>query len=359
MTKKAKAAAQDWQTGAGYPEHGERTDLWAWEFLRRNPEYRTDWRRFIAVADDLRAAYSKPCTGLTGEWEGQEKSPYWLIVQAEQNEDPRAFVFEPTRKNGETASDWVRRVHANGERCIMTPLAQALGKPWGLDCIADPTLSRLGMMSRWEASPLGVCSPGPYRDNQESTWAYAFERVADILHPDPLPAVSLVEARKLLADFLSAWSKRAAEMRENERPKYGDHYVLEFDLRGSIPEQLKHAGTLLEHQQRKYREGGGEVWSAGRRNKETPGYATYLRVLDAVEEIGETNVTAWRAGIASAMISGYPSKAKHDVRKSYLDKASTWVERAKQLRDGEYKRLVAMASMPTPEKHEQARQRRK
>ncbi len=35
-------------------------DQWAWEFLRRNPDYRSDYRRFIAVWQALEADYGAP-----------------------------------------------------------------------------------------------------------------------------------------------------------------------------------------------------------------------------------------------------------------------------------------------------------
>lgn len=39
----------------------ERTrDQWAWEFLRRNPDYQADYRRFMAIWQALEAAYGTP-----------------------------------------------------------------------------------------------------------------------------------------------------------------------------------------------------------------------------------------------------------------------------------------------------------
>jgi hypothetical protein len=35
-------------------------DQWAWEFLRRNPDYRSDYRRFIALWQALEADYGAP-----------------------------------------------------------------------------------------------------------------------------------------------------------------------------------------------------------------------------------------------------------------------------------------------------------
>jgi len=35
-------------------------DQWAWEFLRRNPEYRSDYQQFIAIWRALEADYGEP-----------------------------------------------------------------------------------------------------------------------------------------------------------------------------------------------------------------------------------------------------------------------------------------------------------
>lgn len=35
-------------------------DQWAWEFLRRNPDYQADFRRFIALWQALEADYGAP-----------------------------------------------------------------------------------------------------------------------------------------------------------------------------------------------------------------------------------------------------------------------------------------------------------
>ena len=35
-------------------------ELWAWQFLRRNPEYRADWQRFWAIWQALEADYGRP-----------------------------------------------------------------------------------------------------------------------------------------------------------------------------------------------------------------------------------------------------------------------------------------------------------
>ncbi len=43
-------------------------DQWAWEFLRRNPDYRSDYRRFIALWQALEADYGAPPNRDFSKW---------------------------------------------------------------------------------------------------------------------------------------------------------------------------------------------------------------------------------------------------------------------------------------------------
>ena len=42
------------------PCAGLTRDQWAWEFLRRNPDYQRDYRAFIAIWRALEADYGAP-----------------------------------------------------------------------------------------------------------------------------------------------------------------------------------------------------------------------------------------------------------------------------------------------------------
>lgn len=52
LRRDVEAPALDWRTGRGYPPLTASASEFAWQFLRRNPEYRADWQRY---ADELRA----------------------------------------------------------------------------------------------------------------------------------------------------------------------------------------------------------------------------------------------------------------------------------------------------------------
>jgi len=364
---KPEGAPLNWRTGEGYPNHGKRTDLWAWEFLRRNPDYRTDWQQIIVAADLLRPDYGKPCTGEPGEWEGQEKSPHWLIGRGFEEHDLRATVFEPERKKDESESKWIKRVHSAGGRCRMVPLDRTLGRRWGLERIVDPRVSAQGFLrflGRWEVTPSQVSMPAYYRDNNESYWVRALCDIAEILRAEPLPRAALKKARAYLDKVPEAWKSRLAKMREREgiAVKSRERVAIEFDMRSSLPEQMKHALPVLRHAQNKWIEAGGDCWIGGRKMvKESPGYGVYLRVLDAIGDIGETDSKRLVREIAAAFAAKTQYRANADYRENHsaFQVVRKWIKRAKELRDGEYRRLVAMAEMPSIREAATAAKRKK
>lgn len=85
-------------------------DQWAWEFLRRNPAYRADYRRFIAIWRALEADYGAPPNRDFQRWK----------------QDPRAYGPLP----GEDALHTAR-----GELCVVDDsrvlLECWMGAKWG------------------------------------------------------------------------------------------------------------------------------------------------------------------------------------------------------------------------------------
>lgn len=77
---------------------------WAWEFLRRNPEYGRQWRAFHATWRELEAAYGKPPHRDFCAWKN----------------DPRAWVPAETCPDGECRID--------GDKVL---IECALGARWG------------------------------------------------------------------------------------------------------------------------------------------------------------------------------------------------------------------------------------
>ncbi len=76
----------DWRDETGYQAlRGHDGAAWAWEFLRRNPDYQREWQAFMHTWEALEAAYGRPPDRDFCAWKN----------------DPRAWV----RVSDETAGD--------------------------------------------------------------------------------------------------------------------------------------------------------------------------------------------------------------------------------------------------------------
>lgn len=60
-----------WSDPTKYTDHGDDLQLWAWEFLRRNPEYQSDYAQWVALPDTNDEGSWSPKHKRTsfGEWE--------------------------------------------------------------------------------------------------------------------------------------------------------------------------------------------------------------------------------------------------------------------------------------------------
>lgn len=62
-------------------EHLEQLDIgqWAWEFMRRNPDYQTDYRDFISIWKELEADYGAPPNRDFQRWKNDPRAsrPAW------------------------------------------------------------------------------------------------------------------------------------------------------------------------------------------------------------------------------------------------------------------------------------------
>lgn len=113
-------------------------DQWAWEFLRRNPEYRADYRQFIAIWRALEAEYGAPPNRDFQRWK----------------QDPRAYGPLPGASDSELSNATV------GELCLADDdrvlLECWMGAKWGFhkfpldpDRAQPPTPDELS----WRALP--------------------------------------------------------------------------------------------------------------------------------------------------------------------------------------------------------------
>lgn len=83
----------DWRDEKNYTDHGDDLEAWAWEFLRRNPEYQRDFAIWNALPDD--------------DGEGNH-SPKYSITPC-LGDDTSFYRCTPTAEYGETVEQFERR----------------------------------------------------------------------------------------------------------------------------------------------------------------------------------------------------------------------------------------------------------
>ena len=134
---------------SGYPDPKKTSmNRWAWEFLRRNPEYRKDVADYLAVCDSIIPRFNP-------------LHPYPHAVSVEDhnrlystlNSDERHSVYEPPREPVETEDEWVRRV---GKGTI-TPLIVWYAAKWNLSSsLFDPDAEYNSFHVNFKATAMSV-----------------------------------------------------------------------------------------------------------------------------------------------------------------------------------------------------------
>lgn len=89
---------------------------WIWEFLRRNPEYREDYRKYAHKAKALKEVYGK-------DWRKEKE----------------ALIYDPPKNTGETDMQWIQRVTSTSNKePNLEILDSYYGKKWHLKRMYNP-----------------------------------------------------------------------------------------------------------------------------------------------------------------------------------------------------------------------------
>lgn len=125
-----------WQTQQHY-RHTQTLDAkgWAWELLRRNPEYQQAYAEFIATWQALENDYGQRPQRDFFRWK----------------QDPRAYQQAPQCRPGESIEQWQQR---SGQDCVL--IECAFSARWGLKKFPpDPSLNaaQLGDKLDWQPLP--------------------------------------------------------------------------------------------------------------------------------------------------------------------------------------------------------------
>lgn len=116
-------AFSDWRCTDGYPRaDAASVEQWAWEFLRRNPQYQQDWTDYVHRCQAVVPGFARG-TELT-------KDDFRSLLEHESLQ-----VYDPPRLDGETEEEWIRRVGKG----ISSSLGGVMADKWGLSSFYNPT----------------------------------------------------------------------------------------------------------------------------------------------------------------------------------------------------------------------------
>ena len=258
----------DWKNAADYAFTDQLSaEGWAWEFLRRNPDYRQAYEDVSAILSEYEDKFGSD----RKSWPREES----------------AFVFSPPREDGESIKAWrARCVLGSGEPPRIIPVDQWYGQEWGLrGRIADPSLP-------WAA---GVKFVPP------SEYARLIVKVDDL-------EGLIDEVETTDGDGLNVFI---------------DHVgVVVFDMRYSLPKQLTLARQHLKQRQK-------ELVAAGNLHIESTKlhltkWTRYLRAIDARAAGASHNEIGLKLGPGHA--DEYPDYSATHYAKDTLKQATNFVD---------------------------------
>ena len=178
----------DWRDASAYPEDAS-PGTWAWEFLRRNPEYQKDYEHFASLPDYLANG---------------AKTAKWHCTQAVWWEDPELrYCKQPITEDDDTIGHYFNRTGDN------TPLHYSLEDH---------------LIEKW-----GFTTPEIYDPSYDGM--AGFEYPPKLTKPVGYKYFDL---------------KKGEFVPDEIEPENPYEYTLRFDLRYSIDKQLLEANEMLQ-----------------------------------------------------------------------------------------------------------------
>lgn len=282
----------DWTDQAGYTEHGENAGAWAWEFLRRNPEYQADYAHYMGVP------WCYP--------NGGGKTPKLARGTYPADDDEMIFFDrEPPAANpSETFGEYVRRTGREPER-----LEPALLQKWGVSELRDPAS---------DSSPAADHGIPPYQLSQSHGRVF----------------VDYFEGMDRAPQRPTEWLGRHVILQDDWKDEDDPFMVvLAFDLRRNPNGQLQMAREILAAAEQEWKDASDQedvLWRPAvpleRINVTAPRTSTMLeclRVFDAVWTIGPD-----RQRIAAALWPHKGATTSVKVSRSGSVKVSTKMDKS-------------------------------
>ncbi len=322
----------DWRDASQYPNATNTSPVkWAWEFLRRNPDYSADWDR---VAMALRAvAQRRPDMAGYVECLIKDSPDDWKLFKRDYVGPPsleqaeiewyeaidtaeEMQVYRPPRNDGETHAEYVQRVASYQTE----PLQIALGAKWQLSFMASPAnpssdLFRVEFLPR---QSLGVSLP-----NLDHRY---------------------LKKRLQRPEWL-AFCERSILEQGDKFPGMGtlaqEHIAVSFDLRYPLKSQFEAAQRWLESKQNRMVK-RGHIETAKAHKKQPREWVNYLRALDA-------DADGIEAGdIVKVLLPGEAKQDTYSNGYAPRKKVEAWIAAGRDLAQDGYKVIALIPGQKRP-----------
>jgi len=310
----APAWLPDWRNESEYTDHGDDLEAWAWEFLRRNPDYQADFARWAALPE---------------EWTVDGISKLSPKYDSSVGEFTPMLYCQPAAdhqaKACETAGDYEKRTRQWPET-----LYTALPIRWGIEQLQDPASDAV------PATDIQIRQAMP---------PYLPFRPDDAFDFGPRAGMGMewTSGRCLVAQW----------------PEEIDRHIvtISFDLRYPVEDQLAEARKLLKHED----DPEARPWLAADVWQEQPKIRRkgipqekkrlqILRVLDAELSGATADEVMAELYDGKALKTGNKAEVEDEMQR-YRESFGSWhkekLRDARELMHGRYKNLLKWHQLPT------------
>jgi hypothetical protein len=250
----------DWKNEDDYAFTNDLNDEeWAWEFLRRNEEYREDFRQFQETIKQLKDEYGKD----PKEWP----------------KDSRAFFYDPPRNKEESEKKWKNRIIDEYDTDPKQyRLEKGYVKKWKLksknfiDPDGDSRPDFYTKVSKVPASPKGP--------NKSENYDIKLSLAAKEISDSNILTWKNYEEYVLFEIFFESFGVDNEHIDPNSLIEVRNKVAIGFDISLSLEEQLNDASRLLDRFAFFLRH--HKLIYSTRPHSKKNGWSLYLRVLDAM-----------------------------------------------------------------------------
>jgi hypothetical protein len=261
---------RNWRNEAGYIFGDDfLPSAWAWEFLRRNPEYQKDWNTVKERLRPFAAAYPEISASDLLMMSIRKPSGSPIELGNEQ-----FHVFDPPLLDGETARDGLARCG----RQSVTHVTNWYGRKWGLQRILPPEFSFDERQFRWVVSAGMVHVLGDSGVQDEGL------RYETVRFDFNLPIAMQIEAAKTWLEWEQKrrikWGAIAGSVGKRSQVRLFPNYLRVLDAQSDGADGSLMAEILLPHITNEYPGYAGNKqianWLTAAEKLSTSGYRDLL-----------------------------------------------------------------------------------